>query len=312
MPIMNLTAALLLLLLVIAAAVVALLLVMWQRIGPSDAPAARSAEDAKKIDQIVQGYQDILSDVARRLGLQGKVIADAGALVSNAKTDMSADLKSELDLRLAEIIAKNNQLRQDLFLAQERLNAQHAELDRARAESRIDYLTQLPNRRAFEERAAEMHSNFERHQASYALAIFDIDHFKGFNDSHGHAAGDAMLRTVGKAASEIRRSADHLARIGGEEFALLLPHMDLGQSRQAAERYRKAINTTKLWIDGQQLNVAASIGIAVIQPGETFADLLLRADQALYSAKESGRNQVCVHDGSGAAPLATVGSSRGD
>ena len=309
---MNLTAALLLLLLVIAAVAVALLLVIWQRSAPADAPGGRSAEDVKKLDQVVNGYQEILSDVARRLGLQGKVIADAGALVSSAQAEMSAELKNELDLRLAEIIAKNNQLRQDLFIAQERLNAQHAELDRARAESRIDYLTQLPNRRSFEERAAEMQSNFERHEAGYALAIFDIDHFKTFNDTHGHAAGDAMLRTVGKAASQIRRSADHLARIGGEEFALLLPHMDLSQSRQAAERYRKAINTTKLWIDGQQLNVAASFGIAVAQPGESFADLLLRADQALYAAKESGRNQVCVHDGSGAAPLAAAGAGRGD
>ncbi|HUY90538.1 MAG TPA: GGDEF domain-containing protein, partial [Pirellulales bacterium] len=217
---------------------------------------------------------------------------------------MSAELKAELNERLSEIIAKNNQLRHDLYEAQQRLSAQHAELDRARAESRIDYLTQLPNRRGFEEKSVELHAGFERHQVEYALAIFDIDHFKAFNDTHGHAAGDAMLRTVAQAALGIRRSADYLARIGGEEFGLLFPHMSLNQCRYAAERYRQAINTTKLWMDDRQLNVAASFGIAVIQPGEAFASLLMRADEALYAAKESGRNQVCIHDGLEVVPLA--------
>ena len=281
----------------LASAAGAALFVCWRRLAVYNSPPAEPGGDAKKLDRVVQDYQEILSDVARRLGLQGKTIADAGKLVNVAEGGMSAELKAEFNQRLSEIIATNNQLRQDLYEAQQRLSAQHAELDRARAESRIDHLTQLPNRRGFEEKSVELHASFERHQVEYALAIFDIDHFKAFNDTHGHAAGDAMLRTVAKAALGIRRSADYLARIGGEEFALLFPHMTLSQCRFAAERYRQAINSTKLRLDDQQLNVAASFGIAVIQRGESFASLLMRADEALYAAKESGRNQVCIHDG---------------
>jgi diguanylate cyclase (GGDEF)-like protein len=280
------------------------LFVCWRRLGETSAPMSRTGSDSKKLDRVVQDYQEILADVARRLGLQGKTIADAGKLVSVADEGMSAELKTELNHRLSEIIAKNNQLRQDLYEAQQRLTAQHAELDRARAESRIDYLTQLPNRRGFEEKAVEIHAAFERHDVEYALAIFDIDHFKSFNDTHGHAAGDAMLRTVAKAAIGIRRSTDYLARIGGEEFALLFSHTNLSQCVYAAERYRQSICSTKLWMDRRQLNVSASFGIAVIQSGESFSALLMRADDALYTAKAMGRNQVCIHDGVNAAPLA--------
>lgn len=253
--------------------------------------------DPEKVDRVVQGYQEILADVASRLGLQGHSIAAAGRLVDEADGYMSAEIKEQLAQRLNEVIARNNQLRQDLYVAKQRLNTQHAELDRARAESRIDHLTQLPNRRAFEEKATELQEQFERRQATYALAIFDVDFFKSFNDTHGHAAGDAMLRTIAKAAQATRRDDDFLARIGGEEFALLLQSGPT-ECQFALERYRKAIETSKLRMDGRQLGITASFGLALIRPGESFADLLDRADAALYQAKESGKNQIWLHDGS--------------
>lgn len=113
-----------------------------------------------------------------------------------------------------------------------------------------------------------------------------------------------MLRTIGKTAMSIRRAADFLARIGGEEFALLFPRASLEQGQFAAERYRAAIAATRLWVEGCPLAVEASFGVAAIQNGETFADLLVRADEALYQAKESGRNRVCFHDGSNVTVLA--------
>ncbi len=301
---MNLAVALLMMLMVAVGATL-LLLVFWQRRARDERATPAPGPDPAKLDRVVHGYQEILSDVARRLGLQGRSIAAAGQLMDDS-ADISAELKYELARRLNEMIAKNDQLRHDLTLAQERLSAQHAELDRARAESRIDYLTQLPNRRAFEERAAELHGGFERGQCEYALALFDIDYFKSFNDSHGHAAGDAMLKTVGKTVLSIRRAADFLARIGGEEFSLLFPHSNMEQSLIAAERYRTAIESTKLWIDGEQLAVRASFGVAVIQTGEAFAELLIRADEALYQAKEAGRNRVCLHDGAQVTVLAAT------
>jgi diguanylate cyclase (GGDEF)-like protein len=105
-------------------------------------------------------------------------------------------------------------------------------------------ITDLPNRRAFDEKLRELHGWWERHECDYALAIFDLDQFKAFNDAHGHAAGDAILKTISKRLTEIRRSTDFLARIGGEEFAILVPRIGLPQCEIIVDQYRKAIEAT--------------------------------------------------------------------
>lgn len=275
---------------------------------PKNAPATQAGE----LTQLVLGYEVVLADVARRLGLQGRTIAETGKLLDPPKEGSSLALQADISSRLAEILAKNHALQHALHTAQEQLRAQHDELDQARAESRIDHLTQLPNRRAFEERVTELHADFERTGTAYSLLVFDVDRFKTFNDSHGHAAGDAMLRTISKAASEVRRATDFLARAGGEEFAVLLPESNLSQSQAAAERYRRAIAATKLRIEGQRLTVTASFGAATATPSETSGQLIARADEALYAAKAAGRNQTRVHDGDGIRSLAAeVGCAPG-
>lgn len=264
--------------------------------GGASSPA-EPEESAAKFHLLVEEYQELLDFVLRRVGLQGKSLADAGRLVAGPQAGLSHELKAELAQRLSEIVATNEQLRQNLQAAQLKLSAQHEELDRARVESRIDHLTELPNRRAFDEKTRELAACQERLSSGYALAIFDLDHFKTLNDTHGHAVGDAVLRAISKALSEIRRSTDFLGRIGGEEFALLLPRIGLQECLKAAERYRKAIEATTLRTGGQILKVTASFGVALSQTGEPFNELMARADQALYAAKRSGRNQIGVHDG---------------
>lgn len=276
--------------------------VFYWRHAPSG--AARAAEPEKtssKFHELVEEYQELLELVLRRIGLQGKSLVDAGRLVCGPHHGFTPELKAELARRLSEIVATNEDLRQNLLAAQLKLCAQHEELDRARVESRIDHLTELPNRRAFDEKVRELLACQERIARGFALAIFDLDHFKALNDAHGHAAGDAVLRTVSKALAEIRRSTDFLGRIGGEEFALLLPQTGLSECRAAAERYRKAIEATKLRTGGQTLSVTASFGVALSRPGEPFSELMIRADQALYAAKRSGRNQVGVDEGAAIA-----------
>ncbi|HUY89543.1 MAG TPA: GGDEF domain-containing protein [Pirellulales bacterium] len=259
--------------------------------------AAEPEESAANFHELVEEYQELLDLVLRRVGLQGKSLADADRLVSGPQPGLSPELKAELAQRLSEIIVTNEQLRQNLLAAQLKLCAQHEELDRARVESRIDHLTELPNRRASDEKIRELQACQERLSSGFALAIFDLDHFKALNDTHGHAMGDAVLRAISKALSEIRRSTDFLGRIGGEEFALLIPRIGLPECQTAAERYRNAVETTKLRTGGQTLSVTASFGIALSRPGEPFSELMTRADEALYAAKRSGRNQIGIHDG---------------
>lgn len=265
--------------------------------GAKAAGAPDSHDAAARFHELVEEYQELLDLVLRRVGLQGKSIADAGRLVSGSEFALAPELKVDLVRRLSEIMSANEQLKENLLAAQLKLRSQHEELDRARAESRIDHLTELPNRRAFDERVRELQACQERLASEFALAIFDLDHFKTLNDEYGHAIGDAMLRTISKALSEIRRSTDFLGRIGGEEFALLIPRIGLRECHAAAERYRKAIESTKLRTGGQTLCVTASFGISLSRPGEEFDELMARADQALYAAKRSGRNQIGVHDG---------------
>jgi len=121
----------------------------------------------------------------------------------------------------------------------------------------------------------------------------DIDHFKGFNDSFGHPAGDFVLRSLANLLKNNARKIDILARYGGEEFAALLPGVDNKGARKTAERWRKAVQRASLKLHEKTFAVTISIGCASYpHDAGSKAELIQKADQALYSAKESGRNQV--------------------
>ncbi|MCP4604096.1 MAG: GGDEF domain-containing protein [Proteobacteria bacterium] len=176
-----------------------------------------------------------------------------------------------------------------------RLNQLNKDLERR---AMTDELTGLPNRRAFDDGLARELERARRLNKPVALMMIDVDHFKLFNDNHGHQAGDQVLRIVGRTIGENARSCDLPARYGGEEFALVLPHTEIDGAKVAAERLRESIEKMKVEFEGKTLSVTASIGVTIIEnPGESRAIVLAirRADDALYSAKEAGRN--CVQTG---------------
>ena len=152
----------------------------------------------------------------------------------------------------------------------------------------LDALTELPNRRAFFERAGEVALRREG-SAPMSVLMFDIDHFKRVNDTWGHDVGDLVLKAV---ADELRRHPGLPARLGGEEFAVLLDGWDLLDAHQEAERLRLAIQNRRVDVPGGLLDVTVSIGIAEHGIGQSVDQLLKRADIALYAAKTGGRNRV--------------------
>lgn len=156
--------------------------------------------------------------------------------------------------------------------------------------SQTDPLTSLRNRRAFDERLGEVFEHARRYDRPLSLAIVDVDRFKAINDVHGHDAGDAVLRGVAKTIGRCTRQTDFAARVGGEEFAILLPETALFEALQFGEKLRSAIAASP--VAGQSVTV--SIGIASVPhsrvPGT--AELFRAADQALYRAKMNGRNRV--------------------
>jgi diguanylate cyclase (GGDEF)-like protein len=158
--------------------------------------------------------------------------------------------------------------------------------------SRRDPLTGLPNRRAFAEDLAREVARASRSGAPLAVVTLDVDRFKAVNDLHGHAAGDAVLRAVAARAAATIRAGDVLARLGGEEFGVLLPGAELARAAEAAERMRAALAASPVEAAGRALAVTASFGCAALAPGEAAEALLARADARLYEAKRAGRNRV--------------------
>jgi diguanylate cyclase (GGDEF)-like protein len=190
----------------------------------------------------------------------------------------------------------NKRLQVELDRTRKAVAQQSEQLEQAQEEARVDALTTLPNRRAFDEKIEELHSLFERGNSSYVVALLDIDHFKSFNDEHGHAVGDKVLGFVADVLRGTQRWTDHVARYGGEEFVILLPRVDGHKAKFVIDRQREKIEHAALKIGHQELGVTVSAGVAEILSGDTISKVLTRADEALYAAKSAGRNQTCLED----------------
>ena len=156
-----------------------------------------------------------------------------------------------------------------------------------------DPLTGFRNRRWFDQTLPRIVQRHLRASEPLSIAMMDIDHFKRVNDSFGHAAGDAVLLQVGRLVRGSLRPSDFAARIGGEEFALILPQTSLPGAISAIERLREAIAAKAFEHDGRRLpQVTVSLGLVALEQGTTPEQLLARADVALYAAKQGGRNRT--------------------
>jgi diguanylate cyclase (GGDEF)-like protein len=156
------------------------------------------------------------------------------------------------------------------------------------SEARIDALTGLANRRAFEEILAAEISRAQRFSHQLAVVLLDLDRFKEINDSFGHAAGDVMLRAVSRLLISLARQGDTVARWGGEEFVVVLPETDLGGAQRFAERLRRTIEAHAVG----EMQTSASCGVATMLQEDSVEELLGAADRALYQAKSNGRNRT--------------------
>jgi diguanylate cyclase (GGDEF)-like protein len=161
------------------------------------------------------------------------------------------------------------------------------------ATSDTDFLTGLMNRRAFFTQGESLFAVAQRYQSELALILMDIDYFKRVNDEYGHQTGDMALQQVATLCRQMHRKGDVVVRYGGEEFLMLLPHTDKMQAIGVAEKLRVAIaSQTVALVSGETLQLSASFGVAAYDNDSSLEALIWRADQALYTAKNNGRNQV--------------------
>jgi len=156
-----------------------------------------------------------------------------------------------------------------------------------------DPLTGVQNRAALTAAVEREVDASRRHGTPLAMLVFDIDHFKRINDNYGHSYGDDVLRAVAHTAQSTIRRCDQLFRYGGEEFVVLASYTDQEGARQLAERIRRDIEAIGS-VGGRDVCITVSLGVALIPPGETADDLFDRADQALYRAKQGGRNRTVI------------------
>lgn len=186
------------------------------------------------------------------------------------------------------------------FRTQEMLARTKTHIDLKKAKEQLlmmattDVLTGLNNRRFFMERLSVEFERIKRYQSLYTILMIDLDLFKRINDTFGHNAGDNVLKQVAEILQQELRCTDIIGRVGGEEFAAILPKTELLQSLQIAERLRKAVELLPLKINEDKIKVTISIGASQCNVADREVDdALIRADSALYNAKRTGRNRVC-------------------
>jgi len=159
-------------------------------------------------------------------------------------------------------------------------------------EANTDFLTGLMSRKAWWMQAERYCAQALRTRRPLTLLLLDIDHFKGINDTHGHAAGDAVLRHFGLLATATLRTGDHVGRVGGEEFGVLFPDMRSDAVMEVAARLLDSVRRTPCSHGGSTISYTFSAGVAEWMPGENLQVFFERADRKLYAAKSGGRNRI--------------------
>jgi len=248
--------------------------------------------------------RDLASAMASDVGDHSQSV---GAITADLKSLDTTDIEATgagVVSALSRIVEANDTLQQRLAKAEEQIEAQAREIQTHETEARTDSLTSLANRRAFDSELKRRVSEWERKQTPFTLVIMDIDFFKKFNDTHGHQAGDEVLRAFGKQIAQTCRDMDLPCRYGGEEFAVIMPATQTPDAKKGAERIRTAVEAMTVNFEGKQLKVTTSIGLAQVLGDDDSASILKRADDALYESKDAGRNCGHWHDGKKCVPFA--------
>jgi len=249
--------------------------------------------------RVIGEIDDVMTLITEALGMSGSYdeslsSASERLAVARDRDQVSAIVES-LIASTREMRDTNKALEGRLALSKTEIsNLQHS-LEAIRAESLTDPLTGLGNRKYFDRSIDIAVQNAIASGEPLSLLMFDIDHFKSFNDSYGHLTGDQVLRLVGMSLKQTIKGQDITARYGGEEFVVVLPNTALRQALTVADHIRRAIMAKELKkkSTGEILGrVTISVGVSMLKPGDDVPSLIERADACLYAAKRNGRNRV--------------------
>ena len=263
-------------------------------------PRGRLTEEIRDAGRVLDRE---LSSVSKAIANAHKSQAAYGQTLDKAASSIeSADDSAGLQTIVSDLTKATRQVQRENETLEQRLDASTREvarlrehLEQVRRDAMTDALTNLANRKAFDEHLEGACAQAEANNGVLTLAVLDIDHFKRFNDTWGHQTGDQVLRYVASVMSRVAKAPRIAARYGGEEFAMIFPQETMAQVETALESIRKEISSRSLRrrsTDDELGAVTLSAGFAQRRPGETASALLDRADAALYASKHAGRNRV--------------------
>lgn len=257
-------------------------------------------EAKEALKTMLAGFVDHLAEFAGKTSdYHAKIDVCAHKISAANDINQLADVVQEV-MRETRIIQLNAQRSHDELLTtrkrveetEQRIDELQKELDEASRLVRHDQLTGALNRRGLEEAFEKETARAARRMTPLCIALLDIDNFKKLNDSLGHEAGDAALVHLATVIRETMRPQDTVARIGGEEFVILLPDTDVASGTKALQRLQRELTKRFFLHDNQKVLITFSAGITPLQPGDTQATITKRADEGMYDAKKSGKNRV--------------------
>lgn len=210
---------------------------------------------------------------------------------ASSKSEGFHEALAEVETHYNAMETENGRLRQELEKTRQALERAEKERERYRPLAIRDGLTGAYNHLYFQEQLETEIKRSGRSGRPVSLIMMDLDYFKMFNDNYGHQAGDYVLKELNKIAGKVLRESDIFARYGGEEFAVILPDTDEKKAEEVAERLRKAVENAGMTYKGQKLEVTLSLGV-ISEKTESADDIITKADNLLYTAKDLGRNCV--------------------
>lgn len=252
--------------------------------------SAEKSPEATTATESLQRIRDLAGSIAAQFDTHAATVQEISASLQQGGETAVVDA-------VARLLELNQEVQQQLTSAENRLEEQERQLASSSAEARTDALTKVANRRAFDQELSQAVSQLKATNTPSTLLLVDVDHFKRFNDTQGHQAGDAVLEGVAQTLKRQAGQAGLVARFGGEEFAVLISGMPQQEAVMIAEKARAAIAAAPFQFAGKSLRVTASGGVAELRANECEQDLIQRADVALYASKRAGRNCGHWHDG---------------
>lgn len=263
-----------------------------------DTTALKAQREIERAQSVARELERIGAAVRKHLAKHHASVARFKERVNDLTSHEEAETWKKLCEEADDFLKPTLRLAHEFAQAYDQLRQQMTHL-MAFTEVRTDPLTGVRNRRALDEVLATMFAMKSRYDQAFSVVIFDIDHFKQVNDEQGHLTGDRVLRTFAALLSDSIRETDVVARYGGEEFVIIMPQTELENAAAFCERLRAMVERNAI-VD---IKVTVSGGVATAHDGDDVQGLLNRADEALYHAKESGRNRVFRHDGTHIEPV---------